>query len=360
MLTRSGKVKKMRVILKKNTAIFCKPTYAALRDTAKKSILMIVASIFSFNSDMLTSVAHAQTPGYPSKTLTMIVPFAAGGPADLVGREVARLLSEQLGKPVVVENQGGASGTVALNTMARAAPDGHTMLLAASGTVVIHPLLVGKFDSVVQALAPVSLVSTSPHVLVVTDKIPVRSVQQLIDYARANPGKLNFGSSGTGGAAHLGMELFKSQAHIDAVHVPYKGTSQVLTDLVSGEVQALFSSMPSLQSLIDKGSIRAIGMTGPNAAAQAAGIPEISKSGLPGFGYTTWYAMFVPSATPASVIASLNASLNKVLNNQSLQQKLAPQGLELHGSTPEALSSLMQSEAVSWQAILKSANIKSD
>lgn len=306
----------------------------------------------------LTFTAHAQAADYPAKSLTMIVPFAAGGPADLVGREVARALSQEMGKPVVVENQGGASGTVALNSMARAAPDGYTMLLAASGTVVIHPLLVGKYPAVSASLAPVSLVSTSPHVLVVTNKINVRTVPELIAYARAHPGKLNFGSAGTGGAAHLGMELFKSQAGIDAVHVPYKGTSQVLTDLVSGEVQALFSSMPSLQSLIDKGSIRAIGMTGPSAAAQAAGIPEISKSGLPGFGYTTWYAMFVPKGTPDAVIQKLNTSLGKVLNDQALQQKLAPQGLELQSSSPTQLGALMTAEADSWRKIIQAADIK--
>ena len=317
-----------------------------------------MAGLLVLGVGTLVSRAHAQAADYPAKSLTMIVPFAAGGPADLVGREVARVLSQEMGKPVVVENQGGASGTVALNSMARAAPDGYTMLLAASGTVVIHPLLVGKYAAVSESLAPVSLVSTSPHVLVVTNKINVRTVPELIAYARAHLGKLNFGSAGTGGAAHLGMELFISQAGIEAVHVPYKGTSQVLTDLVSGEVQALFSSMPSLQSLIDKGSIRAIGMTGPSAAAQAAGIPEISKTGLPGFGYTTWYAMFVPKGTPDAVIQKLNVSLGKVLNDQALQQKLTPQGLDLQSSSPAQLGALMSAEAESWKKIIQAANIK--
>ena len=324
------------------------------------SMMTGLCSLFVLGAGASVTEAQAQSGAYPTKSLTMIVPFAAGGPADLVGREVARVMAEVMGKPVVVENQGGASGTVALNSMARAAPDGYTMLMAASGTVVIHPLLVGKYESVSQSLAPVSLVSTSPHVLVVTNKINVRSVSELIAYAQAHPGKLNFGSAGTGGAAHLGMELFKSQAGIDAVHVPYKGTSQVLTDLVSGEVQALFSSMPSLQSLIDKGSIRAIGMTGPNAAAQSLGIPEISKSGLPGLAYTTWYAMFVPKGTPQDIIEKLNIGLNKVLNDKVLQQKLAPQGLELHSSSPKELETLMAEEVSAWGKIIKAANIKAD
>lgn len=350
MLTRS-RVEKIKEIAEMNNALM----------GARRSGLSLMTGFFSLlvlGSSALPSRASAQAAGYPAKSITMIVPFAAGGPADLVGREVARALSEEMGKPVVVENQGGASGTVALNTMARAAPDGYTMLLAASGTVVIHPLLVGKYTAVSESLVPVSLVSTSPHVLVVTNKINVRTVQELIAYARANPGKLNFGSAGTGGAAHLGMELFTAQAGIDAVHVPYKGTSQVLTDLVSGEVQALFSSMPSLQSLIDKGSIRAIGMSGPSAAAQAAGIPEISRAGLPEFGYTTWYGMFVPKGTPEAVVQKLNISLGKVLNNQALQQKLAPQGLELRSSTPVQLGTLMADEAKAWGKIIQAANIK--
>ena len=319
----------------------------------------LLSGVFvAVSATLLSGSVFAQTAPSAARSMTMIVPFAAGGPADLVGREVARLLSLELGRTVVVENQGAASGTVALNTMSRAAPDGNTMLLAASGTVVVHPLLVGKYEAVTKQLAPVSLVSTSPHVLVVTDKIPVRTVEQLLAYARGNPGKLNFGSAGTGGVAHLGMEMFKAQAKIDAVHVPYKGTSQVLADLVSGEVQALFSSMPSLKAMIDKGSIHAIGMTGPSS--QSAGIPEISKAGLPGFGYTTWYGMYVPAGTPAEAIERLNGALVKVLSNQDLQQKLASQGLDLKSSTPAELATLASSEARSWQAIITSAGIKAD
>ncbi len=307
-------------------------------------------SIFIFGMS-----AHAQT--FPSKSISFIVPFAAGGPADLVAREVGRLMSEELGKTVVVENQPGGSGVVALNSLNRATADGHTLLFAASGTVVISPLMSGKFEAVTQQLAPVGLVSTSPHVLVVTSKIGAKTVKEFIDYALANPGKVNFGSAGTGGAAHLGMEMFKSQAKIDAVHVPYKGTSQVIADLASGEVQALFSSMPSLKPLIDRGAVVAIGMSGPSAAAEKMGIPEISKAGLPEFGYTTWYGLFAPAKTPESVIATLNAALKKVLSSSALADRLSPQGLELSYSTPAELGTLVQTEAAAWSKIIKDANI---
>jgi tripartite-type tricarboxylate transporter receptor subunit TctC len=304
------------------------------------------------------SITHAvQAQGFPSKPLSFIVPFAAGGPADLVAREVARLMSEDLGKPVVVENQPGGSGVVALNSINRATADGHTLLFAASGTVVIHPLLTGKFNEITKQLVPVSLISTSPHVLVITSKIGVKSVKGLIEYAKANPGKLNFGSAGTGGAAHLGMEMFKSQAKIDAVHIPYKGTSQVITDLASGEVQALFSSMPSLKPLIDRGAVVAIGMSGPSAGAEKMGIPEISKAGLAEFGYTTWYGLFAPTGTPQETVNMLNAALKKVLANPALAQKLSPQGLDVRYSTPTALGELVQTEAAAWSKIIKEAAI---
>lgn len=301
------------------------------------------------------TAAQAQT--FPAKPISFVVPFAAGGPADIVAREVARLMGDDLGKPVVVENQPGGSGVVALNGMSRATPDGHTLLFAASGTVVIHPLLTGKFEAITKQLAPVGLVSTSPHVLVVSSKIGVKSVQGLIDYAKANPGKLNFGSAGTGGAAHLGMEMFKSQAQIDAVHIPYKGTSQVIADLASGEVQALFSSMPSLKPLIDRGAVVAIGMSGPSAGAEKMGIPEISKAGLAEFGYTTWYGLFAPAGTPSDTVNKLNEVLKKVLANPALAEKLSPQGLDVRYSTPAALGELVQSEAAAWSKIIKSANI---
>lgn len=318
-----------------------------------RSGLRLVAAAMSF---FLFGVS-AQAQTFPSKSISFIVPFAAGGPADLVAREVGRLMSEELGKSVVVENQPGGSGVVALNGMNRAAADGYTLLFAASGTVVISPLLNGKFEAVTKQLAPVGLVSTSPHVLVVTSKIGVKSVKGLIDYALANPGKVNFGSAGTGGAAHLGMEMFKSQAKIDAVHVPYKGTSQVIADLASGEVQALFSSMPSLKPLIDRGAVVAIGMSGPSAGAEKMGIPEIAKAGLPEFGYTTWYGLFAPVGTPDATIKTLNEALKKVLANPALAEKLSPQGLDLSYSTPAQLGTLVQTEAAGWSKIIKDANI---
>ncbi len=298
-------------------------------------------------------VGSAFAQSWPTKTIKLLVPYAAGGPADVVAREVANRLTQELGQPFVVENQGGAMGKVAMLQVGRADPDGYTLLFAASGNVVVHPLL-DKQSDVLKKLAPVSMVMTGPHVLVVTSKLPVKSVKELVDYAKVNPGKVNFGSAGTGGTAHLGMELFKSMTGVDVVHVPYKGTSQAAVDLASGEVQAMFSSMPSLKPMIDKGSIRAIGMSAPSRVP--TGIPLISDA-IPGFEYTTWYGIFVTAGTPRPIIDKLNAAIRKAVSDPGLDKKLEAQGLDPEASSPEELSAYMQKESVKWAKVIKDAKI---
>lgn len=303
-----------------------------------------------------TPLLATAAPEFPTKTIKLIVPFAAGGPADLVARQVADHWGDKLGQTVIVENQGGGMGVPALNTVMRADPDGHTVLFAASGNVVAQPILNDTEDELAK-LAPVSLVSTSPHVLVVTSKLPVKSVKDLIAYAEANPGKLNFGSAGVGGVAHLGMEMFKSMTKTDIVHVPYRGTSQVTKDLISGDVHALFSSLPSLKPHMDAGKIRAIGLSAPTTSADAKGIPVIAKAGVPEFEYTTWYGAYVPAATPRPIIDKLNATLREVIAIKSLRDKLESQGASLQGGTPEQLKALMQDESNKWKKVIREANI---
>ncbi len=302
---------------------------------------------------LAASPAGALAQEWPTKPIRMLVAFAAGGPVDVVAREVAARLGEQLGQTVVVENQGGAGGKIALGTIARAAPDGHTLLFAASGNVVILPLVEKKPD-LVRDLLPVSLVSTSAHALVVNSGLPIRNVRELIDYAKANPGKVHFGSSGTGAAAHLGMELFKSLAGVDVVHVPYKGISQAVIDLQSGDVQAMFSSMPSLKAFIDRGSIRPIGMTAPSRGE--SGLPLIAEA-LPGFEYTVWYGVFAPPKTPGAIVDKLNAAIRAVVADPELQKKLEAQSLDLQASTPDELTAHMRKESAKWEKVVREANV---
>jgi len=210
---------------------------------------------------------------------------------------------------------------------------------------------------VLELLTPISQLTQSPHVLVVNAQLPVNSVQELVDYAKANPGKVNFGSAGVGGVAHLGMELFKSLAKVDVVHVPYRGTSQVISDLASGQVQALFSSMPSLKPMIDKGAVRALAMSAPSKGADTANLPVMSQT-VPGMEYTTWYGLFAKAGTPPEIIETLNRATVNVLKDPELNKKFESQGVEFVSSTPEALADLVRRDTQKWARLIEEAGIE--
>ncbi|WP_026035748.1 tripartite tricarboxylate transporter substrate binding protein [Cupriavidus sp. BIS7] len=306
---------------------------------------------------LLCKQPFAATAAYPDKPVRLVVPFAAGGPADVVAREIGLALGKELGQPVVVDNLGGGAGLPAMNAVTRAAPDGYTLLFAASGNIVIQPLLTKGVGDAAKRLSPVGMVSTSPHVLVVSAKLPVHNAAELIAYAKANPGKVYFGSAGVGGLAHLGMEQFKATARIDIGHVPYKGTSQVVNDLVSGEVQALFTSYPSLKGMIEKGAIRAIGVTAPSTSPSLKNIPVISNSGLPGFQYTTWYGIYSTAGTPAPVMKRLNDVLINIGSDKVLRDRLDAQGVDLHVTSAEELNAQARQETAQWSKVIRSANV---
>lgn len=316
----------------------------------------ILAGMLAASSLLAGTAAWA---AYPERPVRMIIPFAAGGPADLVGREIAEVVGKEIGQPIVVVNAGGGHGVPALNQLLGAPADGYTLLMPASGNMTI-PSKAMKDKNVLDLLSPISQLTQSPHVLVVNASLPVNSVQDLVDYARAHPGKVNFGSAGVGGVAHLGMELFKSQAKVDVVHVPYRGTSQVIADLASGEVQALFSSMPSLKPMMDKGAIKALGMSAPSDGAVTSKLPVISQSGLPGMEYTTWYGLFAKHGTPDDVLQTLNAAVRKALENPELNRKFEAQGVEFVSGSPEELAALVKKDAEKWARVIDEAGIQLD
>lgn len=305
----------------------------------------------------LLPLSSAGAAEYPERAIRMVIPFAAGGPADIVGREVAQLLGQQLGQTIVVVNAGGGHGVPALNQVLGAPADGYTLLLPASGNMTI-PSKAMEGKDVLQLLSPISQVTQSPHVLVVSKTLPVTSVQELIAYAKANPGKVNFGSAGVGGVAHLAMEMFKSQADVDVVHVPYRGTSQVVVDLAAGQVHALFSSMPSLKPMIDKGSVTAIAMSAPSSGSDTAQLPVISSAGLPDLQYTTWYGLFAKAGTPPDVIKTLSAAIAKVVQDPALNQKFESQGVEFVAGSPEELAALVKKDTAKWKRVIDEANIE--
>jgi len=306
-----------------------------------------------------TPIGFAQTAlaAWPSKPIKLMVPYAAGGPADVVARELALVLTADLKQTVTVENQGGGMGVPALGVVARADPDGHTLLLAAFGNMVLQPMLSKKGGAdLVAKLKPVSTISTGPHVLVVSAKLPVKNIPELIDYARANPGKVSFASAGTGGTAHLGMEMFKALSKTDVIHVPYKGSAGAVNDLISGEVSAMFSSLPSLQGLADKGLVKVLAATAPSKSAATKSLPLIGTA-LPGFDYTTWYAMYAPLATPKPIVDSINAALTKALKNTAMVAKIEAAGTELQSGSPEEVMAWTQRDTDKWARVIRDAKI---
>ncbi len=307
---------------------------------------------------LLALAIDASAQSYPIKPVRLIVPFAVGGPADVVAREMGQVLSKELRQPIVVENSGGGLGIPALNAVAKAPADGYTLLFAASGNIVIQPLLQKNRVDILTQLSPVGVVSTNPHVLVVTGKLPIRSIKDLLAYAKANPGKLNFGSAGLGGLSHLGMELFKHTAKIDINHIPYKGTSQVMSDLAGGEVQAMFSSLPSMKGMIDKKLITAIGVTAPSDSDSFKNIPVIAHAGVPGFEYVTWYGIFSAAGTPVAVIERLNAALVKMASDKGLRARLDALGSDLYVSSAKELGDRTRKETAQWEKIIRDTKIE--
>ena len=305
--------------------------------------------------------AGAQQPVvWPSKNIRIVVPYAAGGPADLVARELAQVLAADLKQSVTVENMGGAMGVPALGAVARAEPDGHTLLMAAVGNVVLQPMLSKQGGAdLVAKLRPVSTVSTAPHVLVTSAKLPIRSVQELVDYARANPGKVSFASAGTGGTAHLAMEMFKSLSKTDVLHVPYKGSSGAVNDLVSGQVTALFSSYPSLQGLVDKGLLRVLAATAPSQSPATRSLPLMSAT-LPGYEYTTWYAMYAPLATPNPLVQRIQQALGRALQQPGLVAKIEAAGTELHAASAQEVQAWTLRDTDKWSRVIREARIAID
>jgi tripartite-type tricarboxylate transporter receptor subunit TctC len=277
-----------------------------------------------------------------------------------VARELAQRLGSDIRQTVVVENQGGGMGLPSLTTVARAEPDGHTLWMPALGNVVLQPLLSknGGAEQLAR-LRPITMVSTAAHVLVVSAKLPVKTVQELVDYARAHPGQVSFASAGTGGTAHLGMEMFKALSKTDVLHVPYKGSSGAVTDLASGQVSAMFSSLPSLQGLADRGLVRVLAATSTSTSPATRSLPLMSTA-LPGFDYTTWYALYAPLATPTPLVLQINTAMRKALADPALATRIEPHGVELLGSTPEEVFVWVQRDTEKWGRIIREAGIALD
>jgi tripartite-type tricarboxylate transporter receptor subunit TctC len=306
--------------------------------------------------------AHAQAPKgapYPAKTVRVIVGYAAGGATDIVGRLIAQKLSEASGQSFIVENRPGASATIAAELVARAAPDGYTLFIAASASHSIMPSLMSKLPYDAQRdFAPVSLLALSPQLLTVHPSLPVRSVADMIKVARAQPGQLSFGSGGTGTPPHLAGEMFKQMAGVDVLHVPYKGEAPAITDLIGGQISLMFSNVVAVLPQVQAGRLRGIATTAATRMPTLPQYPTIGESGLPGYGTDSWFGLAAPAGTSAEVITRLNADTVRTMGQTDVRERLAAQGLFVKTSSPAELAALMQSEFVRWAKVIKAAGIK--
>jgi tripartite-type tricarboxylate transporter receptor subunit TctC len=303
----------------------------------------------------------AQTAGaYPNKPIRMVVPYPPGGPTDLTARVVAAEMNQILGQPIVVDNKPGASGMIGAESVAKADPDGYTFLANASLHVInpaIYPDM--RFDAV-KDFVPITQLARVPLVLVVPTNSPIKSIKDLVEYAKQNPGKLNFASAGNASAQQLAGESFKIAADINMQHVPYKGSAPALADLVGGQVQLMFDSMPSAMPFIKSGKLRPIAVTTLTRAKALPDLPTISESGYPGFDISTWYGFWAPKGTPAPIVAKLSDAAAKVLKQEGVMSKYDSMGAEPVGSTPAEFAKFNETEAAKWLDIVKKSGAKAN
>ena len=306
----------------------------------------------------LPSLAWAQDK-YPSKPITLICPYAAGGNADQRSRQIGRFLSTALGQPVIVDNKPGAGGNIGTEAVARAKPDGYTIGMGNFAPLAVNPTMFKKmnFDPA-KDLVPVCLIEKGPLVLMVPANSPFKSVKDIMAAAKASPGKLSFASGGLGGSHHLSGEMFKSLAGVSITHIPYKGGAPATTDLMGGQVDMMFEQMYSAAPSIRAGKLRALAITSKTRSPLFPDLPTMAESGVPGFEVQNWQGLVAPAGTSAGLIKLLNETTNKALADPAIKEQMLGQGNELGGGTPEQFAALIKAEADRWGKLVKSANIK--
>ena len=297
---------------------------------------------------------------FPSRPIRMIVPYAAGGGADIVGRLIAQRLGETWGQQVVVDNRAGAGGNIGTEIAARSPADGYTLLLIGPNHTVNVSLYSKLAFDPIRDFAPVSLVTSAPYLLVVSPATAINAVKDLVATAKAQPGKIVYGSAGNGTAGHLGMELIKTMAGIDMVHVPYKGSAPVLIDLMAGRVSVAFDNVLSAAPHVKAGKLRAIAVSTLKRSSALPTVPTVSEAGLPGFEASVWQGVLVPVGTPTPMIDTLNAALVGVLKRPDIQERMTAQGAEVIGSTPQQFASFMKADLVKWAKVVKASGARVD
>ncbi len=297
---------------------------------------------------------------YPVRPIRLVIPYPPGGGTTLIGRPLAQRVSDSLGQQLVVDNRGGANGTVGMELAAKAPPDGYTIVLALTAQLAINPSFYPQLPyDPVRDYAPVTLLGTAPYLLVAHPSVPVKSLKELIELARSKPGQLTFASSGTGGIPHLAFEMLKSIAGIDMIHVPYKGGGAALPSLIGGQVQFTISTVSPVQPHVRSGRLRAIAVTSAKRSQTMPELPTIAET-LPGYAVSTWYAVLAPARTPQTIVARLNGAFVKALDIPEIKETLLTYDFEAIGSTPEQLGQYIRSEIARWAKVVKASSAKPD
>ncbi|OHE23010.1 MAG: hypothetical protein A2X92_09760 [Syntrophus sp. GWC2_56_31] len=304
-------------------------------------------------------VQPARAAEYPTRPIRMIVPFPPGGGNDILARAVGQRLSPVIGQQIIIDNRGGAGGQLGADLAAKAEPDGYTIFLGSIGNLTFLPVLKSRLPyDPVRDFSPVILLATSPFILVVNPAVPAKSVKELIALAKAKPGQLNYGSAGSGSSLHMTAELFKLEAGLDITHVPYKGTSPALIDLLANQVQMIFSTMPSMVPHVKTGKLRALGVSSMTRAKAVPDVPTVAEAGVPGFEVLNWQGIVVPKKTPDAIVQKLNSALLTTLKSPEMISSLATQGLDAAGGTPEQFGALIKSEIDKYGKVAKQAKLR--
>jgi tripartite-type tricarboxylate transporter receptor subunit TctC len=305
------------------------------------------------------TLAHAQT--YPSRPIRFVIPFAPAGANDIIGRMVGNKLGEVLGQQMIMDNRGGAGGSIGVDIAAKAPADGYTLLLGNIATLAVNPTLYPKLTyDPIKDLQPISLAAKSPQILVVHPALPVKTVKELIALAQAKPGALVYGSGGNGSGAHLTAEYFKLLTKTQLVHIPYKGLGPAYVDLIAGQVPVVFGGVTGVAPHIRSGRVRALGVTGAQRVSAFPGIPTIAEAGVPGYDVTLWYGVLAPAGIAAATVSRLHAALTSALQSPDLRQRLINDGAQPEASTPDAFRAFIKSEIERWAPIIRASGAKPD
>jgi tripartite-type tricarboxylate transporter receptor subunit TctC len=328
--------------------------------TVKRIAALAFAAALTGAAALPTRAAEAPA-AFPTKPIRLIVPFTPGGSTDILARAIGQKLTDAWGQSVVIDNRPGAGGIIGMETAAKAAPDGYTLVMGHVGTLAANPALYKSLPyDPVKDFAPITLIAMVPNVLVVGPAVPSKSVAELVALAKSKPGKLDYGSGGNGSAAHLATEYFKLKAGVDVQHVPYKGTAPALADLLGGQIAFIITGLPPVLPQVKAGKLRILGVASAQRLKQFPDIPTIAESGVPGYEATQWYGILAPAATPKELVAKLNRDIVRALKDPSVAEKLSAEGAEPVGDSPEQFGAFIRSEIDLWGKVIRATGAKAE